>query len=95
MADPQPYQPQPYVPPRPPRTADEIRASIEANRQELAGSLSRLQGEVTELTDWRKQIKRHQPQVIAGAAVAGFVLAGGIAAIGGVLTRRRRRRALS
>lgn len=85
---------QPYVPPRPPRSAAEIRASIEANREELAGSLARLKGEVTEITDWRKQITRHQPQVLAGAAVAGFVLAGGIAAIGGVLTRRKRRRAL-
>lgn len=89
-----PQPPQPYVPPRPPRTAAEIRASIESNRMELAGSLARLKGEVTEITDWRKQVTRHQPQVLAGAAVAGFVLAGGFAAIGGVLSRRRRKRAL-
>jgi hypothetical protein len=86
--------PQPYVAPRPPRSAMEIKASIEANRQELAGSIASLKGEVTELTNWRKQIVRHQPQVLAGAAVAGFVLAGGLAAIGGVLSRRRRKRAL-
>ncbi len=87
-------QPQPYVPPRPKRSAAEIRASIESNRMELASSLARLKGEVTEITDWRKQITKHQPQVVTGAAVAGFVLAGGLAAIGGVLLRRRRKRAL-
>ncbi len=88
-------EPQPYIPPRPQRTADEIRASIEANRNELAGSLASLKGEVAELTNWRKQITRHQPQVLVGAAVAGFVLAGGLAAVGGVFSRRRRSRALS
>ena len=86
--------PQPYVPPRPQRTAAEIRASIEANRNELAGSIASLKGEVAELTNWRKQITRHQPQVLAGAAVAGFVLAGGLAAVGSVLSRRRRKREL-
>ena len=85
---------QPYVPPRPPRSAAEIPASNQTNPHEHAGSQARRKGEVTEITDWRKQITRHQPQVLAGAAVAGFVLAGGIAAIGGVLTRRKRRRAL-
>jgi hypothetical protein len=84
--------PTPAVAPRPQRSAAEIRASIEANREALAVSLASLKGEVAELTDWRKQIVRHQPQVLAGAAVAGFVLAGGLAAIGGVLGRRRRRR---
>jgi hypothetical protein len=85
----------PTVPaPRPQRTAAEIKASIEQNRMELAGSLARLKGEFNELADWRKQIDRHQPQVMATAAVAGFVLAGGLAALGSVLTRRRRKRAL-
>jgi hypothetical protein len=73
----------------PTRTPEEIRRSIESNRAELALSLSRLRGEVAEVTDWRKQIQRHRKQVIIGAAVAGFVLGGGIAALGGVLRRRR------
>jgi hypothetical protein len=71
------------------RTPTEIRASIEANRAELAQSLVRLRGEVTELTDWRKQIDRHQKQVLIGAAVAGFVIGGGIAGITGLFRRRR------
>jgi hypothetical protein len=71
------------------RTPEEIRRSIESNRAELALSLSRLRGEVAEVTDWRKQIVRHRKQVVIGAAVAGFVIGGGIAAVGGILRRRR------
>lgn len=71
------------------RSPEQIRASIESNRMELAHSLQRLRGEVAEVTDWRKQIVRHQKQVLIGAAVTGFVLGGGIAAIGGLFRRRR------
>ena len=71
----------------PQRTPEEIRASIEANRTELAHSLVRLRGEVAEVTDWRKQIVTHQKQVLIGAAVAGFVLGGGIAGIVGLFRR--------
>ena len=74
------------MPTRPP---EEIRRSIESNRAELALSLSRLRGEVAEVTDWRKQVLRHRKQVIIGAAVAGFVVGGGIAALGGLMRRRR------
>jgi hypothetical protein len=72
------------------RSPEEIRRSIETNRAELALSLSRLRGEVAEVTDWRKQITRHRKQVVIGAAVAGFVIGGGIAAVVGLLRRRRR-----
>ena len=75
----------------PQRTPQEIRASIEGNRAELAVSLERLRGEVAEVTDWRKQIREHQQEILIGAAVAGFVLGGGIAAIGGLMRRRKRR----
>jgi hypothetical protein len=71
------------------RTPEEIKASIEANRAELAHSLDRLRGEVAEVTDWRKQIHRHQKQVLIGAAVAGFVIGGGIAGMTGLFRRRR------
>ena len=71
------------------RTPEQIRASIESNRLELAGSLDRLRSEVAQVTDWRRQLSAHRTQVVVGAAVAGFVLGGGIAAIGGLLRRKR------
>jgi Protein of unknown function (DUF3618) len=71
------------------RTPEQIRASIEANRVELAHSLERLRGEVAEIADWRKQIVTHQKEVLIGAAAAGFVLGGGIAGIVGLFRRRR------
>jgi hypothetical protein len=52
-------------------------------------SLERLRGEVAEVTDWRKQIMRHQRTVLIGAAVAGFMIGGGFAALGGLRRRRR------
>jgi hypothetical protein len=73
------------------RSPEEIRRSIEANRAELAVSLEKLRGEVAEVTDWRKHLREHQQEVLIGAAVAGFVLGGGIAAIGGLLRRKRKR----
>jgi hypothetical protein len=79
----------------PTRSPEEIRASIEHNRQELGQSLERLRGEVTRLTDWRSQIRNHQREVIAAAAVVGFVVGGGLAAVGGLLgggSRKRRKR---
>ncbi len=71
------------------RSPQEIRASIEANRAELAHSLVRLRGEVAEVTDWRRQIVTHQKQVLIGAAAAGFLVGGGLAAVGGLFRRRR------
>jgi hypothetical protein len=72
------------------RSPEEIRRSIETNRAELALSLSRLRGEVAEVADWRKQIARHRKEFVIGATFAGFVIGGGIAAVGGLLRRRRR-----
>jgi hypothetical protein len=74
------------------RTAEEIRLSIEANRAELGMAVERLRGEVTRATDWRGQFERHRKQVLVGAAVAGFVLGGGVAAMTGLLTGRRHSR---
>jgi phage-related minor tail protein len=67
------------------RSAEEIRSSIEANRQELAVSVQRLRGEVERVTDWRAHVERHRSELTAGAAVAGLLLATR-------LLRRRRRR---
>jgi hypothetical protein len=78
----------------PARTPEEIRASIEQNRQELGTAVDRLRVEVVKLTDWRAQLRRHEPQVLIGAGVAGFVLGGGIAALGALTFGRKRRKAL-
>lgn len=74
------------------RTPEEIRDSIEQNRQQLGTSIEKLRVEVVQLTDWRAQLRRYQPQVTIGAAVAGFVVGGGIAALGALTFGRRRRK---
>ena len=74
------------------RTPDQIRASIEQNRHELGQSLDKLRAEVTVLTDWRGQIRTHQREVLIGAGIAGFVLGGGIAALGALTFGRGKRR---
>ena len=68
------------------RTPEEIRRSIEANRDDLGLAVDRLRAEVTEVTDWRKQLNRHRREALIAAAVAGFVLGGGIAALTSILT---------
>jgi hypothetical protein len=73
------------------RSPEEIRASIEQNRQELGTSVQKLRQEMVRVTDWRSQIRRHQRQVLIGAGVAGFVIGGGFAALGVLALGRRRR----
>ena len=73
------------------RRPEEIRESIEQNRQALVISVERLRGEVAELTDWRRQIVRHRTAVMISAGVAGFLVGGGVAALGGRFGRRRRK----
>jgi len=74
------------------RSPEEIRQSIEANRAELGLAVERLRNEVTKATDWRGHFERHKKEVLIGAAVTGFVIGGGIAAVTGLLTGRRRNR---
>ncbi len=74
------------------RSPEEIRASIEQNRQELSTSLVKLRSEFTELTDWRAQLARNSERATVAAAAAGFVLAGGIGGAAGMLFGGRRRR---
>jgi hypothetical protein len=71
------------------RTPEEIRASIEQNREQLGTSLDKLRVEVVRITDWRAQLRTHRRQAMIGAGIAGFVLGGGIAALGGLARRRR------
>jgi hypothetical protein len=75
------------------RSAEEIRASIEQNRQELGTALVRLRDEVSDLTDWRTQVRRNKGELQVAAAVVGFVLAGGVGgALGTVFGRRNKHR---
>jgi Protein of unknown function (DUF3618) len=71
----------------PPRTPEQIRASVEETRRELTYSLNDLQGKVSELTNWRRQLRENKRGAIIGAAVAGFVIGGGIAATVGLFKR--------
>jgi hypothetical protein len=66
------------------RTPEQIRMSVEETRQELEFSLNDLQAKVTEITDWKSQLAAHKKEVLIGAAVAGFLIGGGIAAITGI-----------
>ena len=71
------------------RSPAEIRTSIESTRRELAVSVNDLRTKVNALTDWRRPLAENRQAVIVGAAVAGFVIGGGIAATVGLLRRRR------
>ena len=65
------------------RSSAEIRADIERQREELSHSVEALRTRVTELTDWRRQVREHRRELIIGAAVVGF-------AVGGLIALRRR-----
>jgi hypothetical protein len=74
----------------PARTPEQIRSSIEATRQELAFSVNDLRSKVAELTNWRRQLAENRQTALIGAAVAGFVIGGGVAATVSMFRRRRR-----
>ncbi len=71
------------------RTPEEIRRDIEQHRRELGDAVQRLRGEVQRATDWRSQIVKNQQKVLIGAAVAGFVIGGGIAVIPRIFGRKK------
>jgi hypothetical protein len=79
-----PQQPRPATPGAPGRSAAEIRRDIDLQREQLGTSVEALRGRVTELTDWRRQVRAHKQQLIVGAAVVGFAV--------GVRAMLRRRR---
>lgn len=74
------------------RTPEEIRRDIEQHRKELAASVDRLRGDIKRATDWRTQLVQNQQKVLVGAAVAGFVIGGGIAGVTGILRRGKRKK---
>jgi hypothetical protein len=71
------------------RSPEMIRQSIEETRRELAFSVNDLRSKVTEITDWRRQLRRNRKAALIGAAVAGFVIGGGVAASLSLLSGRR------
>ena len=71
------------------RSPEMIRAEIEETRRELAFSVNDLRSKVNELTNWRGQLIRNRKTALIGAAVAGFVIGGGVAATVSILTGRR------
>jgi hypothetical protein len=76
------------------RSSTELRASIEENRRELGTAVEKLRLEVVRMTDWHTQLRTHEPQVMVAAGIAGFVLGGGVAALGALTFGRRRRKKL-
>jgi hypothetical protein len=69
--------PGPVRPPNaglPGRSAAEIRRDIDVHRRQLGASVELLRGRVSELTDWRRQAREHQRELIIGAAAVGFVI---------------------
>jgi hypothetical protein len=69
------------------QSPEQIRQSIELTRRELAFSVNDLRTKVAELTDWRAQLVRNRKTALIGAAVAGFVIGGGVAATFSLLRR--------
>jgi Protein of unknown function (DUF3618) len=73
-ANPDPGPPRPSTAGKPGRSAEEIRRDIELQRRQLGGSVEQLRGRVTELTDWRRQVREHKRELIIAAAAVGFVV---------------------
>jgi hypothetical protein len=74
-----------WTPPAPgTRSAEQIRQDIVRQRQELTRSVDALRLRWGQLTDIRSQLREHRTELIAGAALVGFLVGGVIA-----LSRRR------
>jgi hypothetical protein len=73
----------------PTRSPEVIRASIEETRRELTFSVEDLRSKVAEVTDWRRQLISNRRNALIGAAVAGFVVGGGVAATISLLSGRK------
>ena len=71
------------------RSPEMIRASIEETRHELAFSVNDLRSKMAEITNWRGQLIKNRKQALIGAAVAGFVIGGGVAAGISLISGRR------
>jgi hypothetical protein len=68
----------------------DVRKDIESEREHLAEAVEHLRDELGEATDIAGKLRAKLPVVAAGAASAGFVLAGGIGATMRYFARRSR-----
>ena len=72
------------------RTPEQVRGDIEAEREQLAGAVENLRGDLAQATDVVGRLRSNLPVVAAGALGAGFFAAGGIGATMRLLARRSR-----
>jgi hypothetical protein len=72
------------------RTPEQIRSELDAEREQLAGAVEQLRGELGEAANITGKLKSKLPLVAAGAASLGFVLAGGVGATFRYFARRGR-----
>lgn len=68
----------------------DVRKDIESEREHLAEAVEHLRDELGEATNIAGKLRSKLPVVAAGAASAGFVLAGGIGATMRYFARRGR-----
>jgi hypothetical protein len=72
------------------RTAEDVRADIAREREQLADAVDDLRGDLASAADITGKVRSNLPAVAAGAAGIGFVLAGGIGATMRYIARRGR-----
>ncbi len=72
------------------RTTADVRRDIEAEREQLASAAESLRESIGEATDVTGKLRAKLPAAAAGAAGAGFLLAGGIGATMRLIFRRGR-----
>ena len=74
----------------PARTPEQIRSELNTEREQLAGAVEQLRGELGEATNVSAKLQSKLPLVAAGAASVAFVLAGGVGATFRYFARRGR-----
>jgi hypothetical protein len=74
----------------PTRTDEDVRRDIAAERERLAEAVESLRTGMGEAADISGKLRSKLPLVAAGAAGAGFFLAGGIGATARLIFRRGR-----
>jgi hypothetical protein len=70
------------------RTPLQVRGELERERQQLATSLEKLRGELSDATDVTAKLRAHLPVALGGAFAGGFVVAGGVKATLRLVLRR-------